>query len=239
MKKFDIITKPLFGFEELLTTELRALGATDIEVLNRAVKCTGDRALLYKINLLSRTALRVLVPIASFTAYNEDKLYKKVRGIDWSTYFDVDQTFAIDATTHSEVFNHSKYVALKCKDAIADQFRDKFGRRPSVDTNDPGLRINVHIADKLVNIALDSSGDHLDRRGYRLSRTEAPINEVLAAGIILMTGWDGHSHLIDPMCGPGTVAIEVAMMTRRSPPGLRSDERRVGEECGCRCTLDN
>jgi 23S rRNA (guanine2445-N2)-methyltransferase len=220
MKNSDIIVKTLFGFEELLATELRALEATDIEVLNRAVKCTGSRALLYKINLLSRTALRVLVPIASFTAYNEDKLYKKVRGIEWSAYLGVDQTFAIDATTHSEIFNHSKYVALKCKDAIADQFRDKFGRRPSVDTEDPDLRINIHISDKLVNIALDSSGDHLDRRGYRLSRTEAPINEVLAAGIILMTGWDGQSHFIDPMCGSGTFAIEAAMMASHTPPGM-------------------
>ena len=220
MKKYDIITKTLFGFEELLATELRALGATNIEVLNRAIKCSGGQELLYKINLLSRTALRVLVPIATFTASNEDKLYKKIRDIDWSTYIGVDQTFAIDATTHSEIFNHSKYAALKCKDAIADQFRDKTGRRPSVNTEDPDLRINVHIADKLVNIALDSSGEHLDRRSYRLSRTEAPINEVLAAGIILMTGWDGKSHFIDPMCGSGTFAIEAAMMASHRPPGM-------------------
>lgn len=219
MNQFTITIKTQFGLEPVLAEELKALGVPEVEILNRAVQFTGNQELLYKSNLYLRTALRVLKPIATFQARNERQLYEKVRDIRWSDYLTPDHTFAIDGTSHGEVFTHSKYIALKAKDAIADQFRERNGRRPSVDTLDPDLRINLHVFDRSFTLSLDSSGLHLDRRGYRLSRTEAPINEVLAAGIILMTGWDGHGDFIDPMCGSGTFAIEAALLARHIPPG--------------------
>ena len=219
LNKFTITIKTQFGLEPVLAAELNALGVTEIETLNRAVQFTGNQELLYKCNLHLRTALRVLKPIVTFQANNERQLYERVRDIRWNEYLTPGHTFAIDGTSHSEVFKHSKFIALKTKDAIADQFRDRYGRRPSVDTRDPDLRINLHIYDRTCTLSLDSSGMHLDRRGYRLSRTEAPINEVLAAGIILLTGWDGSEDFIDPMCGSGTFPIEAALLARRIPPG--------------------
>ncbi len=218
---FEIVAKTQFGLEELLAAELRAIGATDIELLTRAVKYRGDKTILYKSNLLLRTALKVLVPFASFYAHHENQLYRRVRQIDWEDYLTPKQTFAIDATTNSEIFHHSKFTALKTKDAIVDQFRDKHGIRPSVDTDNPDLRLNIHVHDKLVTLSLDSSGGTLDRRGYRLSRTEAPMNEVLAAGILLLSGWDKESDLLDPMCGSGTFGIEAAMLAANIAPGKR------------------
>lgn len=219
MATYDIIAKTQFGFEAILAKELKSLGATSIEVLNRAVKYRGDDALLYKSNLCLRTALKILKPIAIFEANNEQELYDKVKKIRWDAHFGVNQTFAIDGTTKSYIFNHSKYIALKTKDAIADQFREKYGKRPSVDTVNPNLRINIHISDRDCTISLDSTGTSLDRRGYRLSRTEAPINEVLAAGIIELSGWDKVSDFYDPMCGSGTFAIEAALMAANVPIG--------------------
>ena len=219
LSHFTITIKTQFGLEPVLAAELNAIGVKDVEILNRAVQFTGDQELLYKSNLCLRTALRVLKPIATFEARDERQLYERVREIRWSDYLTPGHTFAIDGTSHSEIFKHSKFIALKTKDAIADQFRDRYGKRPSVDTRDPDLRINLHIFDRTCTLSLDSSGQHLDRRGYRLSRTEAPINEVLAAGIILMTGWDGSEDFIDPMCGSGTFAIEAALLARRIPPG--------------------
>jgi len=219
LNQFTITIKTQFGLEPVLAAELKDLGAPDVEILNRAVQFTGDQELLYKCNLHLRTALRVLKPIATFEARDERQLYERVRDIRWSQYLTPGHTFAIDGTSHSEVFTHSKFIALKTKDAIADQFRDRYGKRPSVDTNDPDLRINLHIFDRTCTLSLDSSGQHLDRRGYRLARTEAPINEVLAAGIILMTGWDGTGDFIDPLCGSGTFPIEAALLARRIPPG--------------------
>ncbi|MBI5914997.1 MAG: class I SAM-dependent RNA methyltransferase [Bacteroidetes bacterium] len=218
-----MVAKTQFGLEELLATELKALGATDIELLTRAVKYRGDKSMLYKSNLHLRTALKVLVPFTSFYAHHENQLYKRVRQIDWEQYLTPRQTLAIDATTNSEIFHHSKFTALKTKDAIVDQFRDRYGIRPSVDVDDPDFRLNVHVHDKLVTLSLDSSGTTLDRRGYRLSRTEAPMNEVLAAGIVLLSGWDGHTDLLDPMCGSGTFSIEAAMLAANIAPGKRRD----------------
>lgn len=219
--QFDIVAKTQFGLEELLAAELKALGATDIELLTRAVKYRGDKTILYKSNLLLRTALKVLVPFASFYAHHENQLYKRIRQIDWEQFITPHQTLAIDATTNSEIFHHSKFTALKTKDAIVDQFRDRYGIRPSVDVDNPDLRLNVHIHDKLVTLSLDSSGATLDRRGYRLSRTEAPMNEVLAAGIVMLAGWHGEGQLIDPMCGSGTFSIEGAMLAANIAPGKR------------------
>ncbi|MCF8244973.1 MAG: methyltransferase [Saprospiraceae bacterium] len=218
---FDIVAKTQFGLEELLAAELRALGATDIELLTRAVKYKGDKAILYKSNLHLRTALKVLMPFASFYAHHENQLYKRVRQIDWSQYLTPKQTLAIDATTNSDIFHHSKFTALKTKDAIVDQFRDRFGVRPSVDVESPDFRLNVHIHDKLVTLSMDSSGGTLDRRGYRLSRTEAPMNEVLAAGIVMLSGWTGEGYLLDPMCGSGTFGIEAAMLAANIAPGKK------------------
>lgn len=219
--KFEILVKTLFGLEEVLANELRALGAEDLEILTRAVRFQGDKALIYRCNLHLRTGVKVLVPFASFYAHHENQLYKRVRDIDWTQFMTQRQTLAIDATTHSDIFHHSKFTALKTKDAIVDQFRDRFGVRPSVDVDNPDLRINVHIHDKLVTLSLDSSGDNLDRRGYRLARTEAPMNEVLAAGIILLSGWQHDTPLLDPMCGSGTFAIEAALMAANIAPGKR------------------
>ena len=219
MSKFTLIAKTLFGLENVLALELRELGATDIEVLNRAVQFSGDQAMMYRANLHLRTALKILKPIASFEVNSEAHLYKMVRGIDWSAYMTIRQTFAIDGVVNSERFTHSKFIALKTKDAIADQFREKTKRRPSVDTRKPDLRINVHIFDRTCTISLDSSGKSLDRRGYRLARTEAPINEVLAAGILKLIEWDGHTELVDPMCGSGTFLVEAAMIQANVAPG--------------------
>jgi putative N6-adenine-specific DNA methylase len=216
---FEIIATTLFGLEEILAQELRELGAADIEVLSRAVRYKGDLEMLYKSNLLLRTAVKVLKPIGTFYAANEQQLYDKIKKINWDEYFSYNKTFAIDGSTHSEIFTHSKFIALKSKDAIADQFREKYDIRPSVDTENPDLRINVHINDKTVIVSLDSSGSSLGKRNYRLAQTEAPINEVLAAGIILLSGWDKTCDFIDPMCGSGTFPIEAALLANNIPSG--------------------
>ncbi len=219
MKNFEIIATTLFGLEELLATELKELGATDIEILNRAVKYKGNQSLLYKSNLCLRTAVKVLKPIASFHAADDQQLYDNIKKIRWDDFLSYKKTFAIDGSTHGGTFTHSMYVAQKSKDAIADQFREKYGIRPSVNTENPDLRINVHIAEKKVIVSLDSSGSSLGKRNYRLSQTLAPISEVLAAGIILLSGWDKKSDFIDPMCGSGTFSIEAALIACNIPSG--------------------
>lgn len=220
MSQYELIAKTQFGFEPILSEELKALGAHKVEILNRAVKFVGDDALMYKANLYLRTALKILKPIAWFEANNEQQLYTKMQRIDWSEWMEVNDTFAIEGTTQGNIFTHSQYVALKTKDAIVDQFRARVGKRPSVNTENPDLRINVHIWGNNCTVSLDSTGATLDKRGYRLARTAAPINEVLAAGILLMSGWDAQSDLYDPMCGSGTFAIEAAMMASHIPPGM-------------------
>ena len=219
LNTFDIIATTLFGLEELLASELRELGVTDIEILNRAVRYKGDLALLYKSNYSLRTALKILKPIASFDARNEQKLYEEIRKIRWDEFITPKQTLAIDGTTSGEVFTHSKYVALKSKDAIVDQFRDKYGVRPSVDTENPDLQINIHIYNTTCSVSLDSSGTNLGKRGYRQSMFIAPLSEVLAAGIILLSGWDKQCNFLDPMCGSGTIPIEAALIAGNIPPG--------------------
>jgi len=219
LEKFEIIATTIFGLEEVLAEELREIGATDIELLNRAVRFKGDKAMLYKSNLLLRTAVKILKPIHTFFAADEQQLYDNIKKIDWSEYFTYNNTFAIDGATHSDIFNHSKYVALKSKDAIADQFREKHGIRPSVDPANPDMRINVHINDRSVIVSLDSSGSSLGKRNYRLAQSEAPISEVLAAGIILLSQWDKKCDFIDPMCGSGTFPIEAALLANNIPSG--------------------
>ena len=215
-----IIAKTLFGLEEILEKELIEFGAKETNILNRAVEFQGDQALLYRANLCSRLALRLLVMVDSFQAHNERHLYGKIQHMDWSKYISGKQTFAIDCTAYGERFRHSKYAALTVKDAIVDQFREKTGRRPSIDTNEPDVKINVHISDIHVDVSLDSSGDSLEKRGYRLEAMEAPISEVLAAAMIILSGWNRQTPLFDPMCGSGTIVIEAAMMAANKAPGL-------------------
>jgi len=219
LKKFDIIATTQFGLEGVLAAELNELGANDIEILSRAVKFRGDLNLLYKCNLYLRTALKILKPIATFEALNELDLYNKVKKIDWSEFLTTDQTFAIDGTTSGEVFTHSKFVALKSKDAIVDQFREIDGIRPSINVDDPDLQINIHISEVACSVSIDSTGLPLSKRGYRLEQIFAPISEVLAAGIILLSGWDKKSNFYDPMCGSGTFSIEAALIAQNIPNG--------------------
>jgi putative N6-adenine-specific DNA methylase len=206
--------------EEVLATELKNIGATDVEAHNRAVSFTGDLRIMYKANLWLRTALKVLIPIEKFRAKNETQLYDGIKKIKWDEYLDKDGRFVIRTSLKSEFFNHSQYVSLKSKDAIADQFRDKYGVRPSVDLTHPDLSIDIHINKDEVTVSLDSSSESLHRRGYRTDSTLAPINEVTAAGMILLSGWNGEGNYVDPMCGSGTLLIEAAMIAKNMPPNL-------------------
>lgn len=214
------VATTLFGLEQVLADELVHLGATNIQQLNRAVRFKGDKALMYRTNLGLRTALKVLKPIHRFKAKTEDQLYDQIREIDWSAFLDVDETVAIDSVVNSERFTHSQYISLKVKDAIVDQFRDAIGARPSVELDAPTLRVHIHIDDTDCSLSLDSSGDSLHRRGYRKDRTLAPVNEVLAAGMVQLSGWDRQEHFIDPMCGSGTIVIEAALYAHQFAPGL-------------------
>ena len=218
--EFTMIAKTFKGLEEVLAGEIAAIGGNDIELGRRAVTFTGDKSVLYRANLWLRTASRVLVPIATFRAGDADEVYNEVKQIDWEQYMDLTTTFSIDATVYSETFKHSRYVTYKVKDAIADRFNEKYGKRPSVRVTEPDLYINVHIADRTVTISLDSSGESLHKRGWRVANTEAPVNEALAAGMLLLAGWDGQSDLYDPMCGSGTILIEAALIALNIPPGI-------------------
>lgn len=219
---FKMVAKTFFGLEEVLAEELRNLGAINVEPGKRMVSFEGTLETLYKANICCRTALRILKPFYSFTAQNPDELYEKAKEFDWMSILSLDKTFSVDTTSHSEEFTHSKYATYRVKDAIVDKFRDKFGedKRPGVRVNDADLVINVHISGKSVTLSLDSSGESLSRRGYMVERTEAPINEVLAAGIILMSGWRGDCAFVDPMCGSGTFLIEAALIAANINPGL-------------------
>lgn len=219
-EKFEIVAKTFQGLEDVLRDELISLGATDVETGCRMVSFTGDKEMLYKANLCCRTALRILKPIVKFNAANPDELYDAVRDYDWDTLLSPDKTFAIDSTVNSAEFTHSKFVTYRVKDGIADYFNDKYHRRPSIRLTGADVQLNVHISDDRVTISLDSSGEPLNRRGYRIEQTEAPINEVLAAGIILKTGWRGETDFVDPMCGSGTFLIEAALIAANINPGV-------------------
>ena len=216
----QFIAKTFYGLEEILATELKDLGAEDIQILRRAVSFYGDLSLLYRANLHLRTALRILMPFYQFTANNEEQLYKEFMKFDWSSVMQIDQSFAIDQAVFSKHFRHSKYVALKAKDAIVDQFRKKYHKRPSVNTEEPDILLNLHVKENEFSISLDSSGDSLHKRGYRPKNAKAPLNEVLSAGMILITGWDKQTPLIDPMCGSGTNLMEAALIAQKIPPAL-------------------
>lgn len=208
------VAKTLFGLEDVLATELKNIDAKNIKIQKRAVSFSGNDALLYKANLVLRTCLRILKPIHSFTAANPDQLYRKMKEFNWNSLIKPNDTFAIDGVVNSEFFTHSKYVALKAKDAIVDQIRAKTGKRPNIELKTPTFRLNLHIERNNCSILLDSSGDSLHKRGYRIQGGPAPLNEVLAAGMILLSGWDKNSNFIDPMCGSGTLVIEAALMAK-------------------------
>jgi len=224
MENFKMIAKTFFGFEEILAKELQQLGAQDVEIGTRAVGFKGDKGFMYKANLSLRTALKILKPIYYFKATNDQNLYKGIQGIDWSKFIGENQTFVIDTTIHSDNFKHSQFVSQKAKDAIVDQFRDKTGQRPSIDKDFPDLRINIHIDRDQVSVALDTSGASLHHRGYRTATNIAPINEVLAAGMLLLSGWDGSSDFLDPMCGSGTLLAEAAMIACNIPANINRKE---------------
>ena len=215
--KFKMIAKTMLNLEEVLADELAECGATDIECLNRAVSFTGDMRVLYRANYTCRTALAILKPFAEFEAADDQELYDQVYRIAWEKIMDVDCTFMIDSTTSGEVFTHSYYAALKTKDAIVDRFRRNFGQRPSIDTENADYKFNLHIADTHVTLLINSSGESLHKRGYRQAVGLAPINEVLAAGMLKLAGWKGDCNFYDPMCGSGTLLIEAAMMANHIP----------------------
>ena len=219
-KEFELIAKTFKGLENVLAKELSELGAKDVKVLNRAVSFKGNNAMMYKANLWLRTALSILKPIHTFKAKNEVDLYKGIAQIDWSEFLTVDDTLSISTVVVSPYFNHSQFVALKAKDAIVDQFRSKFNKRPSIDTENPTILLNIHLTDDECSVSIDSSGESLHKRGYRLNSTIAPINEVLAAGMILLSEWDCNCNFIDPMCGSGTIPIEAALIAYNIPPGI-------------------
>ena len=223
-ENFRMIAKTFFGFEEILAKELLNLGAQDVEQGVRMVSFKGDKGFMYKANLSLRTALKVLKPIYFFKAKDEKALYNGVSGVNWSKFLNANQTFVIDATVHSEYFNHSEFVSQKCKDAIVDQFRERTGQRPSIEKIHPDLRINIHIDKENVSIALDTSGNSLHQRGYRLATNLAPINEVLAAGILILSGWNGETDFLDPMCGSGTFLAEAAMIACNIPANINRKE---------------
>ncbi|CAZ97267.1 Possible RNA methylase [Zobellia galactanivorans] len=219
-----MVAKTLFGFEEILAKEIRNLGGGNVVEGVRNVAFEGDTGFMYKANLCLRTAIKIIKPIHSFSVRNENELYKKIYAMDWAEYLSVDTTFAIDSTVNSDNFTHSLYVSQKVKDAIVDKFRDMDGSRPNVDVKFPDVRINIHIHNEHCNVSLDSSGRSLHQRGYRTATNIAPINEVLAAGLLLMSGWDGQCDFLDPMCGSGTMLTEAAMIACNIPVNINRKE---------------
>ncbi len=221
IKKEEFVATTLFGLEEVLAEELSNLGAENITLGSRAVYFEGDRAVLYKANLYCRTAIKVLKPIVEFDCPDEDALYEEIAATNWEKYMSVEDTFSIDGVVFSSTMNHSKYVALKTKDAICDQFRSKYDKRPNVDTVNPDLRLHVRISKDVCTVSINSSGESLHKRGYRpKTEMEAPISEVLAAGLILLSGWDKRTPFIDPMCGSGTFLVEAGLIAKNIPPGI-------------------
>ena len=222
-QQFPLIAKTMAELEDVLAEELIALGANDVEIGTRMVSFTGNKALMYKANLHCRTALRILKPIYTFKAENADEVYEAVKQVNWEEYMSLDTTFSIDAVVFSHIFHHSKFVAYRVKDAIVDHFMEKYDKRPSVGVTNPDLVFNIHISHNKCTLSLDSSGESLHKRGYRVSQTDAPLSEVLAAGMILKSGWRGESTFIDPMCGSGTLLIEAAMIATGTPPGIHRE----------------
>ena len=221
--KFNMVAKTFLGLEGVLADELRALGAEDVTEGNRVVAFKGDKEMLYRANFACHTAVRVLKPFLTLQSTGADDLYEQLKTFDWEQLMSVKSTFAIDATVYSENFTNSRFVTYRVKDAIADFFNEKYGKRPNIRLTNPEIRLDVHISGRDVTLSLDSSGDPLFKRGWRVAQTDAPINEVLAAGIIMLSGWDGKTDLVDPMCGSGTFLIEAALIGANIAPGVYRD----------------
>ena len=219
-QKFELIAKTFMGLEPVLAKELTQMGANDVEIGRRMVSFTGDKEMMYRANFQLHTAIRILKPIRHFRAKSADDVYEEIKKIDWTEYLGTDKTFTVDSVVFSEEFRHSKFVSYKVKDAIVDQFREKTGKRPNISVANPDIRLNMHIAEDKCTLSLDSSGESLHRRGYRQESVEAPLNEVLAAGMILLSGWQADTDFIDPMCGSGTLLIEAALIAKNMAPGL-------------------
>lgn len=220
MQELELIAKTFQGLEEVLAQELTELGANNVQIGHRMVSFTGDKAMMYRANFCLRTAVRVLMPIKHFNAKDADEVYNAVRSINWSKYLDTSTTFAVDSVVYSSEFRHSKFVAYKVKDAIVDYFRETVGERPNIRITNPDIKLNIHISEEACTLSLDSSGESLHQRGYRVASVEAPINEVLAAGLIKLSGWKADCDFIDPFCGSGTFLIEAALMARNIYPGV-------------------
>ena len=219
-QNFELIAKTFMGLEPVLAKELTQMGAKDVKIGRRMVSFTGDKEMMYRANFQLHTAIRILKPIRHFKAKSADDVYDEIKKIEWSQYIGQDKTFAVDSVVFSEEFRHSKFVSYKVKDAIVDQLRETTGKRPNISVANPDIRLNMHIAEDQCTLSLDSSGESLHRRGYRQESVEAPLNEVLAAGMILMSGWKGDTDFIDPMCGSGTLLIEAALIAKNMAPGL-------------------
>ncbi|MDA9937036.1 THUMP domain-containing protein [Flavobacteriaceae bacterium] len=219
-QNFKMLAKTFFGFEEILAKELRQLGAQEVEIGNRAVSFVGDKGFMYKANLCLRTALKILKPIHTATIESDNDLYQLFYDFPWTDYLEVDSKFVIDSVVYGELFTHSQYASQKAKDGLVDRFRDEFQARPSVEMNRPDLRINLHIQNDQCTISLDSSGASLHHRGYRTATNIAPLNEVLAAGLIQLSGWKGNTDFYDPMCGSGTILIEAALFSCKIPANI-------------------
>ena len=215
-----MVAKTMQGLEDILVEELEILQAKNIKKVRRAVIFEGDLKLLYKANLWLRTCLKILVPIKEFEADSPEAIYQVLRMVEWDNYMSVDQTFAVQSTVNSKDFTHSKFVSYRVKDAIVDYFKKKYDKRPSVSVANPSIYININVSDRSCTLSLDSSGESLHKRGWRVEQTEAPINEVLAAGLLLHAGWNGKSNLYDFMCGSGTLLIEGALIALNIPPGI-------------------
>lgn len=219
-ESFELIAKTFQGLEEVLAQELIELGANDVQIGRRMVSFSGNQEMMYRANFCLRTAVRILKPISHFRARNADEVYKAVKEIEWKDILDLDTSFVVDTTVYSTEFRNSKFVAYKVKDAIVDYFMEREGKRPNISVANPDLRLNIHIAEDNCTLSLDSSGESLHLRGYRTATVEAPINEVLAAALIKMSGWKFDCDLIDPFCGSGTILVEAALMARNIYPGV-------------------
>lgn len=221
---FEMVAKTLYGLEEVLAEELIGLGASEVQIGRRVVTFEGDKELMYKANFCCRTALKILKPITRFRANNPDEVYEQIKRLNWLQYLPVEKTFAIDSVVYSESFTHSKFVTYRAKDAIVDYYGEKNLQRPSIRLNNPDIQLHLHISHNECTLSFDSSGESLHKRGYRVEETEAPLNEVLAAGMILKTGWKGESNFVDPMCGSGTLLIEAALIAMNISPGIFRDK---------------
>ncbi|WBX78454.1 THUMP domain-containing protein [Tenacibaculum ovolyticum] len=220
-KDFKMTAITMAGLEGVLVDELRKLGAQDVKEGIRNVTFKGDTGFMYKANIALRTAIRILKPIKKSKIFDEEDLYEAIQRVKWDRYIDVDGTFAIGAVVNSKNFTtNSHYISLKSKDAIADYFMHKYKKRPNVDLKYPDVKIHIHIHNEWLTISLDSSGDSLHKRGYRSATNIAPINEVLAAGLVLLSGYKGEENFIDPMCGSGTILIEAAMIANNIPANI-------------------